>query len=322
MRRIVRSLGVKLICSVAVTLLLCLLFFSATSRSLLTYLSEHEAKSEAITHLTLIKQAYLNRSDWLLEKLTEAASNNNIIARASQHFTPASATHLAGILGPMLLQYRLSELAIISASRHLLAHTGEEKDIGDTGDVIAPGTFPVLDQGLQGKDVSALRRAQMFTNYQWTLSLAVPIRDKPGEQIGVLMASQAIDDYFAHDMVHTSGLNVVLCLSTSILGTTVADLQPGRRIAVQTLCSTDLSHVIDSTQTYLTLAGLAQTGNQLASSPSLTIVDVEPLYSSNLSTEKADLLLVALGIFVLALGITTYTLMTRFFFIGPLRRLQ
>jgi len=322
MRRIVRSLGVKLICSAAVTLLLCLLFFSATSRSLLTYLSEHEAKSEAITHLTFIKQAYLNRSDWLLGKLTEAASRNNIIARASQHFTPVSATHLVGILGPILLQYRLSELAIISVSRHLLAHAGEEKDIGDTGDVIAPGTFPVVDQGLQGKDVSALRMAKMFSNYQWTLSLAVPIRDQSGEQIGVLMASQAIDDYFAHDLVQTGGLNVVLCLSTSILGTTVADLQPSRRIAEQTLCSTDLSHVIDSTQSYLTLAGLAQTGNQLASSPSLTLVDVEPFYSSNLSTEKADLLLVALGIFVLALGVTTYTLMIRFFFIGPLRRLQ
>jgi len=322
MRRIVRSLGVKLICSAAVTLLLCLLFFTATSRSLLTYLSEHEAKREAITHLTFIKQAYLNQSDWLLGKLSQTANDNNIIARASQRFTSVTANHLDGILGPMLLQYRLSELAIISARRHLLAHVGDEKDIADSGDVIAPGTFPVLDQGLQGKAASALHMAHIFANYQWTLSLAVPIRDQSSEQVGVLMAVQVIDDYFAHDLVLASGLNVVLCLSTSVLGTTVADLQVGRRIAEQTLCNTDLSHIIDSTQSYLTLAGLGQTRDQLASSPSLTLVDVEPLYRSNLYIEKSELLLVALGIFVLALGVTTYTLMTRFFFIGPLRRLQ
>src|SRR3989441_7666578 len=300
MRRIVQLLGVKLICSAAVTLLLCLLFFTATSRSLLTYLSEHEAKSEAITHLTFIKQAYLNRSDWLLGKLSQVASDNNIIARASQRFASVTANHLAGILGPMLLQYRLSELTIISVRRHLLAHAGEEKDIADSGDVIAPGTFPVLDQGLQGKAASALHMAHMFANYQWTLSLAVPIRDQTSEQIGVLMASQIIDDYFAHDLVQASRLNVVLCLSTSVLGTTVTDLQPGRRIAEQTLCNTDFSHVIDSTQSYLTLAGLAQTRDQLTSSPSLTLVDVEPLYSSNFYTEKSELLLVALGLFVLA----------------------
>ena len=322
MRRIVQPLGTKLICSAAVTLLLCLLFFSAISWSLLTYLAEHEAKSEAITHLTLIKQAYLNQSDWLLTNLTTIANDSNIVARLSEHLTLVTPNRLAGVLVPKLVRYRLSELAIISASRHLLAHVGNAKDIGDFGDTITPGAFPIVDQGLQGEAVSTLYMAHTFTNHQWTLSLAVPIRGPSNEQIGVLVASQAIDDYFAHDLVQTSGLNVALCQSMSVLGTTIADHQSDRPISAQTLCSTDIPHVINSTQYYLTLAGLAQTRNQLAGSPSLTVVDIEPLYSSTFYTGKTLLLLVALGIFVFALGVITYTLVARVFFIDPLRRLQ
>src|SRR5215467_12222341 len=162
MRRTVGSLGVKLICSAAITLLLCLLIFFATSRSLLTYLAEHEAKSVAMTHLTLIKQAYLSQSDLLLEKVTEAARDNNLVARVSQHSTPTTTNHLGSILGPLLVRYRLSELAIISTGRHLLFHIGNEKDIGHTGDSIASGRFLVVDKGLQGWVASALYRAQTF----------------------------------------------------------------------------------------------------------------------------------------------------------------
>jgi signal transduction histidine kinase len=322
MKRIVGSLGVKLICSAVVSLLLCLLFFAATSRSLLIYLSDNEAKSEAVTHLMLIKQAYLNRSDWLLEKVTEAAKNNNLITRVSQHSTPTNSNRLGTILGPMLVQYRLLELAVISMNRHLLFHIGNEKDIGDTGDSIAAHMFPVVDRGLHGETASALYLAQTFTNYHWSLSLAVPIHDQSGNQIGVLMALQAIDDYFAHDLTQTSGLNIVLCLSTSVLGTTVSDLQAGQHIAGQILCNSDVSHTIAITSRYITIAGTAKTRDQLTNTPSLTLVDVEPLYSSNLYTAKAWLLLVALAVFVLSLGVTTSTLAARFFFLDPLRQLQ
>lgn len=322
MRRITGSLGIKLICSVAITLLLCLLFFSAISRSLLTYLAEHEAKSEAETHLAFIKQAYLNQSGRLLAKLTATAHDSTFINRVSQHSTPTTTSHLGSTLGPILVQYRLSELAIISTSHHLMFHIGNEKDVGDTGDSISPGMFPVVDQGLQGETASALYMGQTFANYQWSLSLAVPIRDQSGDLIGTLMAMQAIDDYFADDLIQSSGLNVVLCLSTSVLGTTVADLEAGHHVADQSLCSTGLSHTIESAQPYVVLADSAQARNQLASSPTLTIVDVELLYSSNHYTSKAWLLLVTLGTFVLALGITTSTLVSRFFVIDPLQRLQ
>src|SRR5579863_307347 len=126
MRRIVRSLGIKLICSVAITLLLCLLFFAATSRSLLTYLAEHEAKSEAMVHLTLIKRAYSNQSDSLLAMLSATASDSNLVARVVEHNSPTTTNHLGSILGPILVQYRLSELAIISVGHHLLFHIGNE----------------------------------------------------------------------------------------------------------------------------------------------------------------------------------------------------
>src|SRR5215469_10826344 len=58
MRFTVRSLGGKLIISAALTLLLCLLLFSTASWLLLKNFYEHEARSDAIAHLTLIKRAY------------------------------------------------------------------------------------------------------------------------------------------------------------------------------------------------------------------------------------------------------------------------
>ena len=322
MRFIGQSLGTKLILSAAVTLLLCLLFFSITAWSLLKYLAEREATSDATTHITLIKQAYLNQSDRVLEKLTSVASDGDLIAHLSQHFTPVSSTRLAALLVPTLVRNRLSELVIISASHYLLAQVGNEKSIGDAGDAVDPGSFPVIDQGLQGKIATSLQLARTTTKYQWTLSMVVPIWDQTNKQIGLVMASQSINDYFAHDLSQTTGLNVVLCQSTTVLGTTLTDLHPDRLPSARTLCSTDTSHVIDSTQQYLTLGELAQTRSQLADSPSLTIVDIEPLYGNKLYTGKTLSLLVALGIFVLALGVTTYTLMTNVFLLNPMRRFQ
>jgi len=331
MRLTVRSLGGKLILSAAVILLLGLLFFSIISWGLLEYRSEHEAKSDAIAHLTLVKQAYQTQTSALIDALTKVASNIKITAKGSRHATSSPSNHLAVMLTPLLVQYRLSEIAVISADRELLVYLGDVQKLGnvsDVGDIVAPGALPIVDSGLQGEITSTLRKTSLsdtgVTSHtrQWNLSLAIPIRDSDNVLVGVLMASQAIDDYFARDLVRTTGLNVALCEANSMLGTTLDELRSNRLISESTVCSIDASHLINSAHLYLTLASLAQATDQLAGSPSLTVVDVEPLYSGGPYTGKAFPLLVALGIFMLTLCITTYTLVARAFFILPVRQLQ
>jgi signal transduction histidine kinase len=60
----------------------------------------------------------------------------------------------------------------------------------------------------------------------------------------------------------------------------------------------------------------------LTNSPSLALVDIEPLYNFNAHRERVFQILLGIGIFVLALGLTGYTVVARIFFIRPLRLLQ
>src|SRR5437588_8688668 len=75
MRFKVRSLGGKLIIVAALTLLLCMLIFSALSWGLLKYLSEHEARSDATIHLSYLKNSYQSASSALMQNLNQVAQN-------------------------------------------------------------------------------------------------------------------------------------------------------------------------------------------------------------------------------------------------------
>src|SRR5947209_6061417 len=61
MRFTVRSLGGKLIISAALTLLLCMVLFAATSSYLLKIFYEHQATTDARAHLASIKESYDER---------------------------------------------------------------------------------------------------------------------------------------------------------------------------------------------------------------------------------------------------------------------
>src|SRR6266581_856551 len=125
MRFNLRSLGGKLILSAVVTLLLCLLFFSVLAWSLLSYLSEHEAKSDGLAHLTRIEQTYQARNALLIKNLTTAASNIPLPDSISKHYILSSRNHVFEMLTPLLVRYHLEKLAMVSANRFLLAQTGD-----------------------------------------------------------------------------------------------------------------------------------------------------------------------------------------------------
>src|SRR5260370_34951459 len=109
--------------------------------------------------------------------------------------------------------------------------------------MIKPCCLPVVDSGLQGQVASTLRKISLSlagassSKHQSALTLAIPIRNNSNELIAVLMASQTIDDYFARDLVQTSELNVVLCESMPIAGTTVDDTHLSRLLPDTTLCT-------------------------------------------------------------------------------------
>jgi signal transduction histidine kinase len=115
----------------------------------------------------------------------------------------------------------------------------------------------------------------------------------------------------------------VLCESKHILGTTVNDIAKlDRHVSEDVICAPGALNLIDGTQHYLTMSDFAQAQNPLSSSPSLVVVDIEPLYNINAHTERAVQIMIGLAVFITALGVTGYALVARTFFVRPIRRLQ
>jgi len=317
MRFTVRSLGGKLIVSAALTLLLCLLLFSAASWYLLKSFYEHQAKSDAAAHLTLIEHDYQDQIASLIQKITRNEANDTRLEAAlSQPLTASSRSLLRDILTPALTEYRLSGLGLIFKG-------GGSVSVPPNGSDSAPlETMSLVDQR---KVVTSLQMVPgtSSANSAWNVEIVIPVQNSTGVQVGVLVATQRIDDYFASDLVRNTGLNVVLCESRHMLGTTVHNIAAlDRHIAENALCAPGGLNMIDGAVHYLTLSNFVQAQDQSMGSPALLVVDIEPLYSINAHTERALEILVGLGIFIVAFGVTAYALVARTFFIRPIRRLQ
>ncbi len=317
MRFTVRSLGGKLIVSAALTLLLCLLLFSAASWYLLKSFYEHQAKSDAAAHLTLIEHDYQDQIASLIQEITKNEANDTKLEAAlSQPLTASSRSLLIDILTPALTEYRLSGLELIFKGGGSVSVPPNE------GDSAPLETMNLVDQG---KVVTSLQMVPGTSSVHsaWNVEIAVPVQNSTGVQVGVLVATQRIDDYFASDLVRNTGLNVVLCESGHMLGTTVHNIAAlDRHIAENALCTPGALNMIDGAVHYLTLSNFVQAQDQSMGSPALLVVDIEPLYSINAHTERALEILVSLGIFIVAFGVTAYALVARTFFIRPIRRLQ
>src|SRR5436309_5850539 len=107
MRFKVRSLGGKLIFITALTLLLCMILFSALSWGLLKFLSEREARSDATAHLSFIKKSYQSQTTRLILDLQQVAENADITSTLSQPPTPSTRTRLKTALALFPMQYHI-----------------------------------------------------------------------------------------------------------------------------------------------------------------------------------------------------------------------
>ncbi len=323
MRFKVRSLGGKLIIVAALTLLLCMVIFSALSWGLLKYRSEREASYDATKHLSYIKNAYRSASGALLQDLTQVARNSDVISSVSHPPTVQSQQRLEDLLVHVPTHYHIFLAALdIVARNHQVV--GQFADGQHTTDINALTTMTLLDQAIQKRQaVSTLQIVPASSGPPtWLLRVALPIVDQANTPIGVLTAVQAIDDDFALNLVRKTGFNVALCQGTDVLGTTMRENALDQNLPEDDLCTIDKDHLIGGSQYYLARAGTAQAENQIKSSRSLTIVDIEPLYTANTHTGRYIQILLAVGIFVFAFGVIAYTFITRIFFIRPLRRIQ
>ncbi|HYL44754.1 MAG TPA: ATP-binding protein [Ktedonobacteraceae bacterium] len=323
MRFKVRSLGGKLILVAALTLLLCMVLFSGLSWSLLKYLSERDARSDASTHLALLKKTYRVQTATLLQDLEQVARSNQLSASITQQPTQNLRIQLNEILALVPIHYHmsLSSLGIYGRQQQLL---GQVTASDTNNNQQSPGSLALFNIAMQGHPVSTLQLVSLRDD-DWILSIVVPIFSQTKHTpIGVLFADQPIDDAFAQTLVQKTGLNVALCQEEHVLGTTMRRFSFTQLRSNKQLCSPSsvVNNETDGQQHFLTRASSAPADSQWTNSPSLVLVDIEPLYNMNAHIGRSIQILVAMGIFVFALGIIAYTFITRFFFIRPLRRLQ
>jgi signal transduction histidine kinase/methyl-accepting chemotaxis protein len=318
MRFKVRSLGGKLIFVAALTLLLCLIIFSALSWGLLKYLSQRDARSDAAIHLSTLKDAYQSASATLMQDVSQVAQNGDVLSSVSHAPTAQTRQRVESVFAQVPTKYHLFLTALdIVARNHPTVAQFQDKQ--HPIDVQTPEIQALIEKALHGQSASTL---QLAPSSAGVLYVAVPIANQSNTPPGVLIAAQTIDEDFALSLVRQTGLNVILCQGKRVLGSTMRGFPLDKYIAENGLCTPDKVNVIDGPQHYLAFATTAKAKNQWQSSPSLLIVDVEPLYTVNEHTGRYAQILVFIGIFVFALGVIAYTFITRIFFIRPIRRIQ
>jgi signal transduction histidine kinase len=311
MRFTVRSLGGKLVISAALMLLLCMLLFSVTSWYVLKSFYEHEAKIDARIHLAVIKNAYRTQIVSLERYLTKEASKRVIVAALTTSKSAQASKELANAKR----QYPLMPISGISLQ-------DRDKVLIEDGDINPSSDLSLINQALDSGPVSALQMAD--------LEVAAPIKDKSDMKIGALVAVLDINNEFAFELSQiapdrpgSNGLNIALCEPNHILGTTVRNIDKlDQRVSESDLCTPGNFNTIDESEHYLTMSDRVQDQNQLAGSPSLVIVDIEPLYNITAHAERAVEIMAGLAVFIIALGVIAYALLARTFFVRPIRRLQ
>ena len=323
MRFTVRSLGGKLMVSAALTLLLCLLCFSAASWYVLKIFYEHEAKQDAAAHLALMRRAYQSQTALLTSELTTTANNRALIDALTQPSLASSNRQIISIFTSMFFAPdRFTGIAFISKSHALVAPMGSI----NTANGLSNDTLPLANASLQGKTATLIMPSPgASASGAWDIGLSAPVLHSNGTVLGALVALQHIDFDFAANLLHLCGnscLNVALCEAQQLEGSTLHNSALNNRLVSAGVCQPATTHIIDAEQHYLTQSIMVSSSSALADSPGLVIVDIEPLYSLSVHAERAIEILIFMGVFMITLGVAVYTLIARRFFISPIRRLQ
>ncbi len=324
MRFTVRSLGGKLMVSAALTLVLCLLCFSAASWYVLKVFYEHEAKQDAASHLVLMRHAYQKQTVILTSELTATANNQALVKALTQPSLDSSNKQIINIFISTLTSQddHFNGIAFISKSRTLVASAGSI----DTANGLSEAMLSLTNASLQGKTATYnMPSPGANGGANWDIGFSAPVYLHNGTVMGALIAWQHIDYDFAANLLRLCGnscLNVALCEAQQLEGTTLHNIAVDDRLVSGGICQPGTTHMIDADQHYLTQSTMVSPSGALTGSPGLVIVDIEPLYSLSIHAERAIAILIFMGVFMITLGVAVYTLIASRFFIRPIRRLQ
>src|ERR1700676_2200813 len=192
MRFSVRSLCGKLIAGAALTLLLCLLCFSAASWYVLKIFYEHEAKKDATTHLALVQRAFQTQTALLTSELSSITNNRNptLVKALSQPDLPSSKEQIINAFASTLTTpYRFSGIAYISISK---SHTLVEP----LGNINADqGVMSLAEASLLGKTATLIMPSpDANASSPWDIGFSVPVfRNRTTITVGALVGLQPID---------------------------------------------------------------------------------------------------------------------------------
>lgn len=302
-----RSLGGKLVISAALTLLLCLLLFGAVSWYLVKAFYERAASNSASTNLASISATYQAQSAQQLHTLSGEAASAPVADVFARRI--GSQERLTSALTLDLVRSRLSSLTLFDQQQQALAQVGENPP---------DNLQTLLNAGLQGHNGSEL----VQQGKSWELVLEAPALNAEKQVSGVLLETQILDNYFASDLTRKSGLHVLLCEQGKILGANEQAFFQNAAAQNAQICTPGTQQISTSQPAYLTLSAEVSAASQLPGTPRLSIVDVEPLYNLNAYGTRVFGILLGIGIFVIALGVTVYAIIARIFFIRPLRLLE
>jgi signal transduction histidine kinase len=303
--------------------------FAGASWYILKSYYEREALNDATMHLTVMKKAYQTQIKALIQNLDEANATPAVTDLLVRWKTKSSQVLLDKDLSTEVKTYKLSSLTILSTKSAVLAQAGEAPD----PQVVLTANKSLIEQGSKGFTATTLEispaggKVTSSNINGWDIDFVIPLKERTGKQIGVLLAAQHIDETFAADLINNAStyLNVLLCASTSkrIIGTTMSNVGTLiQHVSEHALCEPRVLNQIDGAEHYLAASELLPDQDQLKNSPSLVIVDIEPLYNITAHTEKAVLIMAGLAVFIIALGVTAYVLIAKQFFVRPIRRLQ
>lgn len=306
MRFTVRSLGGKLVIGAALTLLFCLLLFTALSWWLVKLFYERDASNDARTHLITLSQTYREQSEQRLQQLLAQTARPEIIRAFTQAGNGAT---LQNSLARDLIEGHWNAQELVDVHRHVILQVGG---------AFANNLHDLLTVGLAGNASSQV----LARGHAWERVQIAPVRNATGQVLGVLLASELLDNYFVTSLAQNGGLHALLCQGRQILGVSEPALEQGLVTQASVLCQPATLLIVHGNQSFFTFSGAATASNQLASSSPLTLVAVEPLYNFNAHVERVVEIMLGIGVFVIALGVTLYAVVTRTYFVRPLRLLQ
>lgn len=319
-----RSLNDKLILATALIFLLGILLFSMLSLGILSFLSQRDAQHQANTHLTAVTRAYQQQIAQQLQMLQQAARDPALLAllASSSHVTPAQAKEALALIS---FRYNVAgtKLDLIAAHNRVVGQLEDGRNILNDNATLAAGLVSAASRGEALFAVMPLAGSNAPSSTaqgtSWALAFAVPVANA-----NVMLAEQPLDSDFVQSLTQNStAINVVICRGQQVIAANNRWQAVAQSLSQSQLCTASESFTLSAAgQHILALARAMKASPELSGSPVLVVADIEPVGSVNLGAGRSLLIFVAIGVFIVACGVGVFTIVTRYFFLRPLRKIQ